>query len=211
MIVFLNEDRAYLNWVIRHRQGYVLEGRRRPKVRQLVLHRAICAEVKGNSKSRTHWTTSGRLKACALNLEELQTWAAEESDLPAMVCEKCRPGEENLPEESSSRHLTKLAAEVLDYVIEAAVIHLENEHPPYRLCVGDIAACFAKTPGQLSAALHQLVDTGWTVMHGRIVKDAPFSLNVLVFPTPAALRTLEAFREVSDAELLAELQKLHPS
>lgn len=211
MIVFLNEDRSYLNWVTHNRQGYVLDGRRRPKVRQLVLHRATCAEVKGSFKSRTHWTTAGRLKACALSLEELKVWAAEETDLAAVVCDNCRPGEENLSEESSSPHLTKLAAEVLDYVVEAAVIHLDNEHPPYRLCVGDIAACFAKTPGQLSAALHQLVDMGLTVMHGRMAKDAPFGPKVLVFPTPDALRTLDAFREESDAALVAELEKLHPA
>lgn len=92
-----------------------------------------------------------------------------------------------------------------------AIIHLENEHPPYRLCGGDIAACFAKTPGQISAAMQQLVNDGLVMLHGKSAKEIPFGPNVLVFPTPMGLRTLEAFWGHSDAELHAELQKLHPA
>jgi hypothetical protein len=40
MLIFLNEDRAYQNWVTHHRLGFVLDGRRQPRGRGLTLHRA---------------------------------------------------------------------------------------------------------------------------------------------------------------------------
>jgi hypothetical protein len=39
MLIFLNEDRAYQNWVTHHRLGFVLDGRRQPRGRGLTLHR----------------------------------------------------------------------------------------------------------------------------------------------------------------------------
>jgi len=31
MILFLDEDRAYLSWVAHHRQGFILDGKRKPR------------------------------------------------------------------------------------------------------------------------------------------------------------------------------------
>jgi hypothetical protein len=207
VIIFLNDDRAYLYWVTHHRKGYVIDGRRKPKLGHLSLHRATCAEIKSGPSRRTHWTTGARLKACSLDRTELNTWAEEESGGPMQLCVACQPENEQYLNGGEPAHLTKLAGEVLDYVLDAALIHMEQEHPAYRLTVGDIAACFGKTPGQLSPALHQLLDDGfislWSQSAAAVIRP-----KQIVLPTPQALRTLEAFREETDAFVMAELEKL---
>jgi hypothetical protein len=75
MILFLDEDRAYLSWVTHHRNGFVLDCNRKPTKHHLILHRAICPEIKHSATKTTHWTTGHHMKACSLNAEELKTWA----------------------------------------------------------------------------------------------------------------------------------------
>jgi hypothetical protein len=210
MIIFLNDDRAYLHWVTHHRRGFVLDGRSKPKVGRLVVHRATCAEVKSAASKRIHWTTGAKFKACSLDRSELQTWAENETEASVQHCPICRPDRDQLTAEESSVHLSKLAREIMDYVLDAALIHMEQEHPPYRLTVGDIAACFAKTPGQISAALHQLLDDGLVTATGKMSPGGAIPAKRLVLPAVGALRTLDAFRNESDAFLQAELQKLWP-
>jgi hypothetical protein len=209
MIIFINDDRAYLYWVTHHRQGFVLDGRRRPKVNHLVLHRATCADIRRAESKRIHWTTGAKLKACAVNLDELRTWAVEESGSGAAACENCRPEHEFPSEGSKEVHLTKLGADILDYVLDAALIHLDHEQPPYRLTVSDIAACFGKTPGQLSSALHRLIDDGLITVDGRLSPAVPIPFKRMVWPTIRAFRTLQAFQVESDETIQSELAKLH--
>jgi|GEM_PF-2567590 hypothetical protein len=209
MIIFINDDRAYLYWVTHHRPGFVLDGRRKPKINHLVLHRATCTDIKWADSRRTHWTTGGKLKACSLDHDELRAWVVEEAGSGLTQCEKCRP-EHELPSEGSGEiHLTKLGADILDYVLDAALIHFEHEQPPYRLTVSDIAACFGKTPAQLSGALHRLVDDGLLAMDGRLGVAMPIPVKRIVWPTIRALRTLQAFQAESDEMIQAELARLH--
>lgn len=76
------------------------------------------------------------------------------------------------------------------------------------MTVGDVAACFAKTPGQLAASLSQLTEGGWIEVVGKSPKNATCGIGQGVFPTVAALRTLPAYYEKSDVELANELDKL---
>lgn len=207
MLVFIADDSAYHHWVTHHRRGFVIDGRRQSGWGQLVLHRASCPHVRTRPDRRTHWTTAGKFKACAHTRDELQVWAIEETGTAAALCAECQPLSDVATIEHSPEQLTKLAAEILDYVLESATIHLENEYPPYRLRVGDIAACFAKTPGQLAAAFQQLTCAGWLEIVGPL-KSAHPKPQQKVLPTTAALRTLAAYRETSDTELLTELHKL---
>jgi hypothetical protein len=87
---------------------------------------------------------------------------------------------------------------------------MEQEHPPYRLTVGDIAACFGKTPGQISPVLRHLIDDRFVTVCGKMANASPIPPTRIVLPTAAALRTLDAFREQSDAVVQTELQKLGP-
>jgi hypothetical protein len=108
----------------------------------------------------------------------------------------------------SPAHLSKLASDVVEYVLEAALIHLEVEQPPYRLTVSDIAACFGKTPGQISPVLHQLLDGGFLIVKGQKSIVGTISLKQVVLPTGTAMRKLEAFRAASDSAIECELAKL---
>jgi hypothetical protein len=209
MIIFVNDDRAYRYWVTHHRQGFVLEGRRKPKVSHLAMHRATCSDIKRAASKRTHWTTGANLKACSLDFDELVAWAIEESGSTARSCEKCQPGQDLLNEDAGTIHLTRLGAEILDYVLDAALIHLDHEYPPYRLTVSDIGNCFGKTPAQLSSVLHHLIDDGLLTADGKPGTAVPISAKRIVWPTIRALRTLEAFQPQSDELIQTELAKLH--
>ena len=149
------------------------------------------------------------MKACGLDRIELEAWAAAESGSPMPNCAVCQPDNEQFLSGVEPVHFTKLAGEILDYVLDAALIHMEQEHPIYRLTVSDIAACFGKTPGQISAVLHHLIDDGFVTVCGKIANASPIPPKRIVLPTPAVLRTLEAFRDESDAAIQAELEELH--
>lgn len=204
MIVFLNEDRAYLSWVAHHRAGFVLDGHHRPRLSRLMLHRAKCPAIKSAASRRVHWTTGAKLKACSLTRDELRSWAGE---LAAEVshCPECRPELETEMEHNVTARPSKLARDILDYILDAAVIHMEHEYPPYHLTIADIAACFAKTPGQLANAIERLADGGLVTLTG--LSKSP--TRQVVFPTATGLRTLPAFAEEADCALQAELAKLH--
>lgn len=207
MQIFIQDDRAYQHWVTHHRRGFVIDGRRRSGWRDLVLHRATCPQVRSRADRRTHWTTAGKFKACALNRQELCLWAEEETGEDSAVCGVCRPLCEPESEEKSES-LTRLAAEIFDYILESATIHLENDCPPYRLSVADIAACFNKTPGQLASALEQLATEGLVVFEHRTGQR--FDPRQKVYPTAAGLHTLPAFQDADLSLLESELAKLRP-
>jgi hypothetical protein len=211
MIIFLNDDRAYLYWVTHHRQGFILDGKRKPRPSHLVVHRATCPEIKSAASRHVHWTTGSKLKACGLDPTELEAWAAEETGASPERCKKCDFANQEMGRGEAQIHLSKLPSEVLEYILEAALIHFEIEHPPYHLTVADIAACFGKRPGQISPVLHRLLEAGLVTIPGHRVTAAAIPAKRVVLPTAAALRTLHAFQAESDSTLEAELAKLEGS
>jgi hypothetical protein len=210
MIIFLNDDQAYLSWVRFHRDGFVLDGRRRHGRHQGLLHRSTCATIRGGKHK--HWTTGTRLKACSMDLSELADWARETSGAEASACEACHPGtetSENLAGASAeATRFTPLSSNVLTYTLETAIIHLSNGAAGYRLTVADIAACLRKTPAQLTQAIQRLLDAGYLTISRPLRRNGAFAENGLIRPTIAALRTLEAYASSSDGELQAEIDKL---
>jgi hypothetical protein len=210
MIIFLNDDRAYLYWVTHHRQSFVLDGKRKPTLGHLVVHRPTCQEIKSGSSRHTRWTTGSTLKACSLDRTELEAWAIEETGASPEHCPKCE--HDNAAGGGEGQiYLTKLASDILEYILEAALIHFEIEHPPYHLTVADIAACFGKTLGQISPPLHRLLEGGYVTVQGHVAAAAAIPPKRVVLPTVTALRTLEAFRTESDSTIRDELTKLEPS
>ena len=95
---------------------------------------------------RMHWTTGSELKACSMDQQELTAWSADEIGIDASFCATCQPDKDVASENKRPAHLSKLSAEILDYVLDAALIHMEHEYPPYQLTICDIAVCFGKTP-----------------------------------------------------------------
>ena len=208
MIIFIDDDRAYLYWVTHHRQGFVVDGRRQPRLNHLVLHRATCAEIKSATSKRTRWTTGGRLKACGLDRDALREWVSVENETPFTGCPICQPEGEPFAGNPAPEHLSKLESDILDYVLEAALIHMESDRPLYHLTVINVADCMGKTPGQVSPAIHRLFAHGYLTTQRATTPTTPLPPARLLYPTVAAMRTLTAFAQTTDAEIQTELAKL---
>jgi hypothetical protein len=205
MIVFLDEERAYLYWVAHHRAGYVLDCLRKPTKSRLLLHRATCPEIKASHARRTHWTTGRHQKACSLDIEELKSWAMEQAHAEPKTCPTCLTGE---LEHDQPLHLNHLDKEVLAFVLEVATLHLDDRDASYLLTVGKAAKCLAKTPGQLTATFQRLVDQGLLTLSCKVGQGATPPIHCQLMPTVAAMKTLPAFQAVSDAEIEVELATL---
>jgi hypothetical protein len=213
MIIFLNEERAFCSWITRHRSGFVLDGFRKPTRKQPSLHRATCPEIKGAKTKRPHWTTGRHLKACSLDRQELTEWANRECGGEPASCEQCQPqvvvrAEELTPSESGPRPLTKQGGDIVDYVLDVALIHLGQGDAGYNLTVGDLARYLAKTRTQVTPAILRLLEDGYLRMEGEIVTGAALPRQRAVFPTVQAMRILPAFEEMSRQEVEAELARI---
>ena len=205
MIVFLDEERAYLYWVTHHRTGYVLDCFRKPTKSRLMLHRATCTQIKASANKRTHWTTGRHAKACSLDADSLKGWAVEQAHAEPKLCVECLG---DTAPEAPPLHLSRLDKEVLSFVLEVAMLHLDDRDASYLLTVGKTAKCLAKTPGQLSATLHRLADNGLLRLAGDVAADGAAQSGCRLMPTVAALRTLPCYQSSSDEEIEAELATL---
>jgi hypothetical protein len=204
MIVFLDEERAYLYWITHHRAGYVLDCFRKPTKSRLMLHRATCPQIKTSASKRTHWTTGRHLKACSLDGDSLKAWAVEQAQAEPQLCAGCLGSSA----ESEPLHLSHLDKELLSFVLEVAMLHLDDRDASYLLTVGKTAKCLAKTPGQLGATLRRLADNGLLKLVGSGRPDEPAFSRCHLMPTVAALRTLPCYQDSSDEEIEAELSTL---
>lgn len=211
MIIFLNDDRAYLSWVRSHRGGFVLEARRQGRGRRLV-HRSTCETVR--SGKHRHWTTGQQLKACSMSLPEIVDWVRETCGCELSCCPECQPTTE-APEdvaanEADAMRLTPLASNILNYSLETAIVHLTNHPGRYRLTIREVADCLHKTPAQLTGAIQRLVAAGLLTVSppGR---NGRFAARATILPTIAALRTLDGYAGWAETELHEELQRLSSS
>lgn len=207
MVIFLDEELAYLSWVTHHRAGFVLDCLRPPSKGRRTLHRAACPEIKTSSKKRTHWTTGRHMKACAMDEESLKTWAAEQTGAVLRTCRQCLI-DDGSPQRNGSLRLSHLDREVLSFVLEVAVLHLDERDGGYLLTVGKTAKCLVKTPGQLNASLRRLAQDGLLKTVGAATQSEPLPINCQIYPTVLALKTLPAFKDLSDAEIESELATL---
>ncbi len=206
MILYFDEERAYLHWVTHHRSGYVLDCSRPPHTGHATLHRATCPKIKHAESKKTHWTTGRHMKACSLNAEELKAWLAEASQAAPSLCPGCLV--EQPPAEEHPLHLTKTDRELLSFVLEVAVLHLDESDNYYALNVGTAAKCLGKTPGQLTASLCRLADEKFITMVGKTKPGEAIPASCTLLPTASALKTLPLYQSASDEELAAELAKL---
>ncbi len=207
MILFLDEDRAYLYWVTHHRNGFVLDCNRKPTKHHLMHHRAICPDIKHSATKTTHWTTGHRMKACSLNAEELKAWAMEHTGVDPSGCVSCLVTDAPRPADQPI-HLTKLDQEILSFVLEVAMLHLDEKGGAYWLNVGMVAKCLDKTPAQLSAALSRLVVDDLLMVAGKWKPGEIHPTKCSLMPTVLAMKTLPAYQDRSDEEIEAEIRTL---
>src|SRR5690349_18093227 len=127
MIIFVNEDGSYRSWVTHHRHGFVIDGRWKKAARHLVLHRATCEAIRMAPGKPSHATTGGKFKACGASFQELISWAEQSANVAPQLCSQCQPTVLPTSDAADASHkLSRLSAEILDYVLDVAVIHLDD-------------------------------------------------------------------------------------
>jgi hypothetical protein len=105
MIIFINDDEAYLRWVDLNSNGWVVNANRRPVPQYLILHRATCAHI--SSVKRTNWTNKQYIKVCSLDLAELIDWAKKDVRGELSRCGVCEGEQTPVPVASTGVHTLK--------------------------------------------------------------------------------------------------------
>lgn len=208
MIIFLNDDPGCRHWLTHHRTGFAVEGMRSRTTRRLIVHAATCSVLREAAR-RGRATTRGRWTACAVRREEVVAWAEVEYGQAPAPCDVCR-GAAASDTAAAKPAFGRLARDILDYVLDVAVIHLESDERPYHLRVGDVAQCLRKTPGQLAAPLRRLTQEGLLTLERTTQRGPQAELRTAIGPTAAALRTLPYFHDRDATEVAAAIARLHP-
>jgi hypothetical protein len=216
MIIFIHEDEAYLAWLAEHRRGYVVHAHRRPKARYLVLHRAACPALEAAHQAHGHLTTGPYIKVCARDPCELIEWSLAETGASPRPCEECRPKIESSAAPTTAEHdadhphLTKQGEHLVSYLLELAVMSLDGmaSYSVSAPTIAKLATYFDKSVGQLTPIVRRLLEDGFVSVDGNTSPDTKLSPRNVVHPTAAALRTVPAFAELSDAEIDAAVESL---
>jgi hypothetical protein len=148
------------------------------------------------------------MKACAAEKEPLLVWAEQQSGQAASFCEECRPQTADAAAAADDNHLTKLEQEILDYVLEIAVLHLDNPQRQYRFTVQEIADCLDKTPAQVTTPLWHLIEREYLALTSDVCGKDDIQPEMIVYPTNKALRTEPAFERLPEDQLAEELDGL---
>jgi hypothetical protein len=206
MLIIINDDPVYVSWLSRHRQGYVIDSKRKPTKNHLILHRATCSVIKPHKRARL--TSGAHIKACSLDVEELAAWALEQTGGGVIACSECEPNQEPATCEHQAKHsLTRVGRDTLSYVLDLAVMYLDGEERYYHPKVHDIAAYLAKSPGQIMPALQRLIAEGYLDCEPPATNGAP-SVGSIIYPTASALRTIPAFAVLANSVVDTELRSL---
>ena len=87
MQTFVDAEDAYLAWVGRHSDGYVLNaGRTEAPSTPVVLHGAACWSISG---AYSNYTTRDYIKVCSLDRGELERWAGRRPESEFRSCPHC--------------------------------------------------------------------------------------------------------------------------
>ena len=84
---FQDQDEAYLTWVAKNPDAFVLNTYRNPRANYLRLHRASCPRISGLPANGVHWTVD-YIKVCG-SRAELETWARVEVGGQPWECPTC--------------------------------------------------------------------------------------------------------------------------
>jgi hypothetical protein len=89
MIEFVADDLSYLAWVAAHPDGYVLNVRRSPDPRYVILHRADCTSISNETHAPGAYTGRSYRKICASSEAELHAGAKGEGRSDGTFSKRC--------------------------------------------------------------------------------------------------------------------------
>ncbi len=87
MVLFVDDDRGYLQWLSAHPDGFVVNTYRQPSPRYLRLHSAAYRMINGDPANGRRWTAD-YIKVCGTR-RELETWAATVVGGQVQPCALC--------------------------------------------------------------------------------------------------------------------------
>ncbi len=87
---FVDDDRAYLQWLSANPDGFVLNTDRRPNSGYGALHRSTCRSISGTPARGRSWTAD-YAKHCAANSADLVTWIYATVGNEPSHCKHCNP------------------------------------------------------------------------------------------------------------------------
>jgi len=89
-LVFRDDDAGYLNWLVAHPNGHVINIARNHSATTSRVHRADCRTISGQNPHKGPWT-GPYIKVCAEQLADLLQWAADNVREPISPCGTCNP------------------------------------------------------------------------------------------------------------------------
>ena len=89
MEIFRDNDKLYLDWTAENPDGYVINCRRNPTEKYLILHASSCHKIStsDDKKDKNQFTGGSYIKVCASREDEIKVWI--ESIFGAVVPKRC--------------------------------------------------------------------------------------------------------------------------
>lgn len=84
---FIDDDKSFQGWLVKHWRGFVVNCNRNPNPEYLVLHTADC----GSLTRHENYTTKAYIKVCSDERWELTRWARDEVGGELQRCGECNP------------------------------------------------------------------------------------------------------------------------
>ena len=91
--LFRDDDGGYLQWLLEHPHGFVLNAARTPRPAYLILHRALCRTISGVPTRGGPWT-GPYIKICGDDPLEIAAWAGATVGAAPRRCRICQPATE---------------------------------------------------------------------------------------------------------------------
>ena len=94
--IFDGNDSLYITWVNVNPAGFVINTRRKPDPKYMVLHRAICHSITKYTEMAKPggFTERSYMKVCANNITDLRSWVkrhGRSDESFSKECKLCKP------------------------------------------------------------------------------------------------------------------------
>jgi hypothetical protein len=88
-VVFDGSDDAYLDWLVSHPDGYVINARRSLTPSYMVLHSAQCNSISTTKRIKGAYTERSYVKICSIELDVPRLWLRHHGRPDGMFSKEC--------------------------------------------------------------------------------------------------------------------------